>query len=72
VLFAPYAKKQATFQIEDIFFGPAESVAATILWMDVTFGGQKDLSIQRMSVMLAREAEGWTIFFMQVTPVVAK
>src|SRR5580704_517136 len=39
-LFAPYAKKNVTFLLEGTHFGPAESVVASILWENVTFGGE--------------------------------
>jgi hypothetical protein len=39
-LFAPYAKKNVIFLLEGTHFGPAESVVASILWENVTFGGE--------------------------------
>jgi ATP-dependent Clp protease ATP-binding subunit ClpA len=71
VLFAPYAKKNVTFVLEGAYPGPAESVMASILWENVTFGSQTTKFKQRMTVILARENEDWAIFLLQITPVVA-
>jgi hypothetical protein len=69
-LFAPYAKKNVTFAQEGIYPGPAESVIANILWENVTFGGEATRCLHRMTIMVAQEGEDWTIFLLQVTPVI--
>jgi ATP-dependent Clp protease ATP-binding subunit ClpA len=71
VLFAPYAKKNVTFVLEGAYPGPAESVMASILWENVTFGSQTTKSKHRMTVILTRENEDWAIFLLQITPIVA-
>jgi ketosteroid isomerase-like protein len=71
VLFAPYAKKNVTFVLEGAYPGPAESVMASILWENVTFGSQATKSKHRMTVILTRENEDWAIFLLQITPIVA-
>lgn len=71
MLFAPYAKRNATFVLEGTYLGPSESVMASILWENVTFGGKTTRSMHRMTVILAQEGEDWVIFFLQATAVVA-
>ena len=71
ILFAPYAKKNVTFLLEGTYAGPAESVVASVLWKNVTFGGEPKRSMHRMTVILAQVLEDWPIFLLQVTPVIA-
>jgi hypothetical protein len=72
VLFAPYAKKQVTFLVENTDVGPAESLVASILWENVTIGTDSTKSMHRMTVILAPEGEDWAIFLVQITPVVGR
>jgi ketosteroid isomerase-like protein len=72
VLFAPYAKKNITFLVENTDVGPAESLVAGILWENVTIGTDPTRSIHRMTVILAPEGEDWAIFFVQITPVLGR
>jgi uncharacterized protein (TIGR02246 family) len=71
VLFAPYAKKDVTFLLENSETEPAELMAASILWENVTAGGQSTRSMHRMTIVLAADGEDWAIFLLQVTPVLA-
>jgi ATP-dependent Clp protease ATP-binding subunit ClpA len=70
VLFASYAKKNVTFKLEGTYLGPGESAVASILWENVTFGGEATRSLHRMTVIVAQEGEGWVIFLIQVTPLI--
>jgi ketosteroid isomerase-like protein len=70
VLFAPYAKKNVSSHLEKTDLGPAGCLTASILWENVTVGGQSTRSMHRMTVVLAREDENWVIFLLQITPVV--
>jgi Clp amino terminal domain, pathogenicity island component len=70
MLFAPYVKKNVTCLLEGTYFGSAEFVVASILWENVTFRGETNRSMQRMSVILAQEGEDWVILLLQVTPIV--
>jgi Clp amino terminal domain, pathogenicity island component len=70
VLFAPYVKTNVTCLLEDTYLGPSEFVMASILWENVTFRGETNRSMQRMSVILAQEGEDWVIFLLQVTRIV--
>jgi uncharacterized protein (TIGR02246 family) len=70
-LFAPYAKKNVTFVLEDIDVCGIDSlVAASVLWENVTVGGESTRSLHRMTVILASQGEEWAISLVQVTPVV--
>jgi ketosteroid isomerase-like protein len=69
VLFAPYAKKNVTFRVESTDIGPAESLLASILWENVTVGGQSPKATHRMTIVLAPEGEDWAISLLQVTPI---
>jgi hypothetical protein len=71
MLFAPYAKRNASFVLEGTYLSPSESVMASILWENVTFGGKTTRSMHRMTVILAQEGKDWVIFLLQSTPVVA-
>ncbi|MGA7855316.1 MAG: Clp protease N-terminal domain-containing protein [Candidatus Acidiferrales bacterium] len=70
VLFAPYAKKNVGFHVEKTDVGPVGCLIASILWDNVTVGGQSKRCVHRMTVVLAREDENWVIFLLQITPVV--
>lgn len=70
VLFAPYAKKNVSFNLEKTDLGPAGSLMSSILWENVTVGGQSTRSMHRMTVVLAREDEHWVIFLLQITQVI--
>jgi len=69
-LFAPYAKKNVSFNLDKTDLGPAGCLMANILWENVTVGGQSTRSIHRMTVVLASEDENWVIFLLQITPIV--
>jgi len=70
VLLAPYAKKDVTFLLETSVTESALMVAS-ILWENVTAGGQSANSSHRMTIVLAADEEDWAIFLLQVTPVLA-
>jgi len=70
VLLSPYAKKNVTFLLEGSVTEPAEIMVASILWENVTAGGQSTRSMHRMTIVLAADEEDWSIFLLQVTPVI--
>ena len=72
VLLAPYAKKNVTFLLESSVTEPAELMVASVLWENVTAGGQSTSSMHRMTIVLAADGEDWAIFLLQVTPVLAR
>jgi hypothetical protein len=70
VLFAPYAARKATFQLEKSFANDAGAWIASALWTGVPFSNQTCESCQRMSLVLTDDAGNWRISLIQVTPVV--
>ena len=69
-LFAPFAKKSATFRLEGVVTEPAETAVATVLWEFAACLGQLSKSIHRMSIVMAADGDDWTILLVQVTPVI--
>ena len=72
LLFAPYSKKNVSCRLESSEIGPAEIVLGSILWENVTVGGEPLRSLHRMTVVLAREDGEWAIYLLQVTPVLTQ
>jgi hypothetical protein len=52
--------------------GPSETVLASIVWENVTVPGQPPQAMHRMTLVLARKCEGWTISLLQVTPIITR
>src|SRR5580704_10937213 len=71
-LLAPYVKKDVTFLLESSVAEPAELMVASILWENVTAGGQSTRSMHRMTIVLAADEEDWALVLLQVTPVLAR
>ncbi|HKV60806.1 MAG TPA: Clp protease N-terminal domain-containing protein [Candidatus Acidoferrum sp.] len=68
-LFAPYAKKSATFILEDTASGPAGSLVASIVWENVMMNGKAEKTMHRMTTLIAPEGDSWAIFLLQFTPI---
>ena len=68
-LFAPYAKKNAAYIVEDTLTDRNDSFVAVVLWKNAILASMERVWIHRMSVVLVPEAEDWTIALVQVTPV---
>jgi hypothetical protein len=47
-------------------------MVASILWENVTAGGQSTRSMHRMTIVLAADEEDLAIVLLQVTPVLAR
>jgi hypothetical protein len=57
--------------VEDTDVSGIESlVTASVLWENVTVGGESTKSLHRMTVILAPQGQEWAISLIQVTPVV--
>jgi uncharacterized protein (TIGR02246 family) len=70
-LFAPYAKKNVTFLVEDTDLSASDSlVVASILWENVSAARESTRSMHRMTVTLVPREEVWAIFLIQVTPII--
>lgn len=68
-LFVPYAKKNATFLIEKTITDERLLFVASVLWKNAILASMQRIWIHRMSVVLTREGENWSILLMQVTAV---
>ncbi len=68
-LFAPYAKKNATYAIEQTLADTADLFVAIVLWKNAILASLERIWIHRMSVVLIPEGDDWEIVLVQVTPV---
>jgi hypothetical protein len=66
-IFAPYAKKNATYEVESILVENAELFVATVLWKNALLASEQRSWAQRMSVVLSPDANDWLILLVQVT-----
>ncbi len=70
-LFILYAKKNATYAIEETIQDTKGVVAAIVLWKNAVLASLERVWMHRMSVVLVPEGEEWAIVLVQVTPVKA-
>jgi hypothetical protein len=70
-LFIPYSKWGTTFRVESIRDCPGDTLICSVLWENIIPEGATSVSTHRMTILHAREGGSWTVFFLQVTPVVA-
>lgn len=68
-LFAPYAKKNATYEIEETLAGWSDLLVAIVLWKNAILASLERVWIHRMSVVLVPQGDEWVILLAQVTPV---
>jgi Clp amino terminal domain, pathogenicity island component/SnoaL-like domain len=68
-LLAPFAKRNASFHLEDTTAGPSHTFIASVLWEFAAASSEHSKSVLRMSIVLARADEEWVIVLLQVTPV---
>ena len=68
-LFAPYAKKNAAYTVEDTLRDKNNSFVAVVLWKNAILASMERVWIHRMSVVLVPEGKDWLIVLVQVTPV---
>jgi uncharacterized protein (TIGR02246 family) len=71
VLFTPCAKKNASWRDDGFYRGPSETILANIVWENVTLPGQPPQAMHRMTLVLAPERDEWTIYLLQVTPIIS-
>jgi hypothetical protein len=69
-VFAPFAKKNARFFLEETINGPSGTVVASVLWEFAAVSGDLSKSMLRMSIVLACAGEEWAIVLAQVTPLI--
>jgi hypothetical protein len=68
-LFAPYAKKNATYVVEATLPETSELFVADVLWKNALLASEQRAWMHRMSVVLLSGADSWEILLVQVTPV---
>jgi len=68
-LFAPYAKKNATYAIEETLADTADLFVAIVLWKNAILASLERVWIHRMSFVLIPKEDDWEIVLVQVTPV---
>ncbi len=68
-LLAPFAKRNASFRLEDTTAGPSHTFVASILWEFAVASSDRNKSVLRMCVVMVWADEAWAIVLAQVTPV---
>ncbi len=68
-LFAPYAKKNASYVVEATLAETGELFVASVLWKNALLASEQRVWVHRMSVVLLCGADDWKILLAQVTPV---
>jgi len=68
-LFAPYAKKNASYVVEATLAETSELFVANILWKNALLASEQRAWMHRMSIVLFPEEGDWRILLAQVTPV---
>jgi ATP-dependent Clp protease ATP-binding subunit ClpA len=68
-LFAPYAKKNATYIIEETLADSSDLLIVIVLWKNAVLASLERVWIHRMSVVLVPQGDDWAIMLAQVTPV---
>ena len=67
-LFAPYAKKNATYIIEETLADNSDLLIVILLWKNAILASLERVWIHRMSVVLVPQGDDWAIILAQVTP----
>jgi ATP-dependent Clp protease ATP-binding subunit ClpA len=65
-LFAPYAKKNATFYIEETLADTRESFVATVLWKNALLVSEQRAWMRRMTVAMVPKEDDWEIVSIHV------
>jgi hypothetical protein len=68
-LFAPYAKRNATYVVEATPAETSELFVANVLWKNALLASEQRAWMHRMSVVLLPQANDWQILLVHVTPV---
>jgi ATP-dependent Clp protease ATP-binding subunit ClpA len=69
VLFARFAKKNASFLVEDTTEDLSGTVVASVVWEIAAVSGDRSKSMLRMSIVFGFTGADWVIVLAQVTPV---
>src|SRR5882724_2375533 len=68
-LFVPYAKKNASYTIEDTLISSNDQLVALVLWKNALLASMERVRMHRMTVVLVPNGDDWPIVAMHVTPV---
>ena len=68
VLFAPFAKKNAGYRLEETIDSPPGTKVVLVLWEFASGSGERSSSMLHMSIVLAPTPEAWRIVLVQLTP----
>jgi hypothetical protein len=68
-IFAPYAKKNASYVVEATLAETSELFVANVLWKNAILASEQRIWMHRMSVVLLPVTDDWEILLAQVTPV---
>ena len=68
-VFAPYAKKNATYAIEETLADTNDLLVVIVLWKNAILASLERVWMHRMSLVLVPQGDDWTIILAQVTPV---
>jgi hypothetical protein len=68
-LFAPYAKRNASYVVEVTLAETSELFVATVLWKNALLASEQRAWMHRMSVVLLTGVDDWKILLAQVAPV---
>jgi hypothetical protein len=68
-LFAPYAKKNATYAFEGILADTSDLLVATILWKNAILASEHRVWMHRMTAVVILTEDDWRILSVQVSPV---
>jgi ClpA/ClpB-like protein len=69
ILFASYAKENASYLVEEMFTETSNLLVANVLWKAAVLPGEEPAWMHRMGIVLLADGNEWAILFAQVTPV---
>lgn len=68
-LFVPYAKKNATYVIEETLIDSSDHLVAIVLWKNALVASMERVWMHRMTVVLVSHGGRWAIVSAHITPV---
>lgn len=68
-LFVPYAKKNATYVIEETLIDSSDHLVAIVLWKNALVASMERVWMHRMTVVLVSHGGRWAIVSVHITPV---
>jgi hypothetical protein len=68
-LLAPYAKKNATYSVEETLVETSDLLVAAVMWKNAILASEQRVWMHRMTAVLVTEQDDWRILSVQITPV---